>query len=343
MKRILLTGARGQLGSELTLYLREHYGAENVVETDVRAPETLRVYETLRVSRSSAAPSEVLGTAPVAEGVGPAYKLDCRDGRGLAEIVDRHRVDTIYHLAALLSATGEADPQAAWEINIGGLLAVLEVAREKRCAVFTPSSIAAFGPNTPRDFTPQDTIQRPTSIYGISKVTGELLCDYYHHRYGVDTRGVRYPGIISHMTPPGGGTTDYAVEIFHAAVREGRYTCPLAGDTYLDMIYMPDALRAAVDLMEADPARLRHRNAFNIGAMSFCPEDLAAYIRRYVPHFEIRYQVDPVRQALANSWPNSLEDYAARVEWGWNPRYDLDAMTLDMLGVLSARKERERP
>ena len=267
MKRILLTGARGQLGSELTLLLRERFGEANVIETDLRAPGG--------------------GES------GPCYRLDCRDGKALAEIVARHRVDTVFHLAALLSATGEADPQKAWQVNIGGLLAVLEVAREARCAVFTPSSIAAFGPNTPRDFTPQDTIQRPTSIYGITKVTGELLCDYYHHKYGVDTRGVRYPGIISHLTPPGGGTTDYAVEIFHAAVREGRYTCPLAGDTYLDMIYMPDALRAAVDLMEADPARLRHRNAFNVGSMSFCPEDLAAYIRRHIPHLRDPLQDRP--------------------------------------------------
>ena len=315
MKRILVTGALGQLGSELTPYLRERYGGDNVVATDLRDA----------------------GGAGAREG-GPFYRLDCRSGGELAAIIRRHRADTIYHLAALLSATGEANPQAAWDVNVGGLYAVLEVARETACAVFTPSSIAAFGPNTPKDFTPQDTIQRPTSIYGVSKVTGELLCDYYHHKYGVDTRGVRYPGIISHVTPPGGGTTDYAVEIYHAAIRERRYTCFLAGDTYLDMIYMPDALEAAVTLMEANPARLRHRNAFNLSAMSFCPEDVAAYIRRYIPEFEIAYQVDPVRQALANSWPNNLEDYAARVEWGWDPRYDLDAMTRDMLGQLQ-RKE----
>jgi len=315
VKRILVTGALGQLGSELGPFLRERYGGDNVVATDLRDE----------------------GGAKARRG-GPFYRLDCRSGREVAAIIRRHRVDTIYHLAALLSATGEANPQAAWDVNVGGLYAVLEVARETGCAVFTPSSIAAFGPNTPKDFTPQDTIQRPTSIYGVSKVTGELLCDYYHHKYGVDTRGVRYPGIISHVTPPGGGTTDYAVEIYHAAIRERRYTCFLAGDTYLDMIYMPDALEAAVTLMEANPVRLRHRNAFNLSAMSFCPEDVAAYIRRYIPEFEIAYQVDPVRQALANSWPNNLEDYAARVEWGWDPRYDLDAMTRDMLGQLQ-RKE----
>ena len=315
MKRILLTGALGQLGSELSLSLRKRYGAANVVATDLRSQGSRRVLEG-----------------------GPFYSLDCRSAPELAGIIRRHRIDTIYHLAALLSAAGEADPQAAWNVNVGGLYAVLEVARETRCAVFTPSSIAAFGPNTPKDYTPQDTTQRPTSIYGVTKVTGELLCDYYHHKYGVDTRGVRYPGIVSHVTAPGGGTTDYAVEIYHAAIRHRRYICFLAGDTYLDMIYMPDALEAAVELMEADPARLRHRNAFNISAMSFCPEDVAAYIRRYIPEFEITYQVDPVRQALANSWPNNLEDYAARVEWGWNPQYDLDAMTRDMLGELKRRE-----
>jgi nucleoside-diphosphate-sugar epimerase len=317
LKHVLVTGALGQLGSELTAFLRRRYGSENVVATDVRGGGV---------------------GVPGGEG-GIFYCLDCRDTRRMSEIVGKHRIDTIYHLAAILSATGEQNPQKAWDINVGGLTSVLEAAREQGCSVFTPSSIAAFGPNTPKDFTPQDTIQRPTSIYGVSKVTGELLCDYYHHKYGVDTRGVRYPGIISHVTMPGGGTTDYAVEIYYAAIREKRYVCFLEGDTYLDMIYMPDALKAAVDLMEADPARLRHRNAFNITAMSFCPEDMAAYIRRYIPDFEITYQIDPVRQALANSWPNSLEDYAARVEWGWSPDFDLDAMTRDMLEVLGRKEE----
>jgi nucleoside-diphosphate-sugar epimerase len=270
---------------------------------------------------------------------GPFHRFDCRDARPLAEVVRKHRIDTIFHLAALLSAVAEGNPQLAWDINVGGLYSVLEVARENGCAVFTPSSIAAFGPNTPRDFTPQDTIQRPTSIYGITKVTGELLCDYYNHRYGVDTRGVRFPGIISNVTPPGGGTTDYAVEIYYAAIRHKRYTCFLSGDTYLDMIYMPDAIKAAVDLMEANPERLRHRNAFNVTAMSFCPEDQSAYIRRYIPEFEIFYDIDPIRQALANSWPNSLEDYAARVEWDWRPEYDLDGMTRDMLRVLKEKED----
>jgi nucleoside-diphosphate-sugar epimerase len=320
VKQILITGALGQLGSELTEHLRLRCGSSHIVATDIREPEA----------------ADVVGET------GPFHKLDCRDSETLADLVRRYRIDTIYHLAALLSATGEADPQAAWNINVGGLYSVLEVSREQGCSVFTPSSIAAFGPNTPKDFTPQDTMQRPTSIYGVTKVTGELLCDYYYHKYGVDARGVRYPGIISHVTPPGGGTTDYAVEIFYEAIEHQRYTCFLSPDTYLDMIYMPDALKAAVDLMEADPGRMRHRNAFNITAMSFCPEDLAAYIRRHIPEFEISYQIDPVRQALANSWPNCLEDYAARVEWNWSPVYDLEAMTEDMLRVLrQSKKEKE--
>lgn len=311
---ILVTGSLGQVGSELALELRRSYGNDNVIASDVRTdPDNPLVQQ------------------------GPFYQLDCRNGAGVAEIVRKHSVQRIYHLAALLSAVAEARPQDAWDINIDGLHAVLEVAREQGCSVFTPSSIAAFGPTAPKDFTPQNTIQQPTSMYGVTKVAGELLCNYYNKKYGVDTRGVRYPGIISNVTMPGGGTTDYAVEIYYEAVRKKSYTCFLKADTYLDMVYMPDAVKAAIDIMEADPSRLRHRNAFNITAMSFSPEDQAAYIRKYIPEFEISYNVDPVRQALANSWPNSLEDYAARVEWGWDPQYDLDSMTADMLTVLSER------
>lgn len=309
---ILVTGALGQLGSELSRTLAGLY--PKVVISDLREPMT--------------------------ESDLPFYRLDCRDGKRLSEIVRKEGITRIYHLAALLSAVAERKPQEAWDINIGGLLAVLEVAKEEGCSVFTPSSIGAFGPATPRDGTPQNTIQRPTTMYGVTKVSGELLCDYYFHRWGVDTRGVRYPGIISNVTPPGGGTTDYAVEIYYAAVTRGSYTCFLKGDTYLDMIYMPDALKAAVDVMEADPKRLKSRNAFNVTAMSFSPEDQAAYIRKHLPHFDLLYDIDPVRQAIANSWPNSLEDYAARVEWGWAPEYDLDATTRDMLAVLQARHER---
>ena len=311
---ILITGALGQLGSELAVALRRRYGTDNVILSDIRDNINRQLVEE-----------------------GPFEVLDARDGRTLAEVVRKHGVDRIYHLAALLSATAEADPGRAWDININGLYTVLEVARSEDCSVFTPSSIGAFGPNTPKDYTPQDTMQRPTSMYGVTKVTGELLCDYYHRKYGVDTRGVRFPGIISNVTPPGGGTTDYAVEIYYEAVRKHRYECFLKGDTYLDMMYMPDAVKAAIDVMEADSAKLRHRNAFNVTAMSFSPEDQAAYIRKYIPDFEISYNVDPVRQALANSWPNSLEDYAARVEWGWQPEYDLDAMTRDMLETIQRR------
>ncbi|MFW5711583.1 MAG: L-threonine 3-dehydrogenase [bacterium] len=315
MKRILLTGALGQIGSELTMELRTRYGRDKVIATDIRQDVNREVIDS-----------------------GPFALLDCRDGEALAELVSKHKIDTIYHLAALLSATAEQKPQMGWDININGLYAVLEVARQHNCSVFTPSSIGSFGPTTIKSFTPQDSPQRPSSMYGVTKVAGELLCDYYHHKFEVDTRGVRYPGLISNKTPPGGGTTDYAVDIYYAAVEKGHYTCFLKGDTYLDMMYMPDALKAAIDIMEANPEKLRHRNAFNVTAMSFCPEDQAAYIRKYVPDFEISYNVDPVRQAIANSWPDSMEDYAARVEWGWSPEYDLDMMTRDMLETLKSRK-----
>ena len=316
--KILLTGALGQIGSELAVKLRSIYKNDEVVVTDVRDDVNMDVIE-----------------------AGPFYKVDCRDGESIHQIIKKHKIKRIYHLAALLSATAEKNPQLAWDINVNTLLTILEIARAEECSVFTPSSIGAFGPGSPKDYTPQDTIQRPTSIYGVTKVTGELLCDYYYHKYGVDTRGVRFPGIISNVTPPGGGTTDYAVHIYYEAVRKRRYTCFLRGDTNLDMIYMPDALKAAVEIMEANPDKLRHRNAFNITAMSFCPEEQAAYIRKYIPEFEIDYDIDPVRQALANSWPNSLEDYAARVEWGWKPDYDLGSMTSDMLSVLTKKIDRE--
>ena len=309
-ERILITGGLGQFGSELAVTLRGQHGTDAVIVTDIRDDP---------------------------DAAGPFVRLDARDGEALRQIVRSHRITRVYHLAALLSAVSEARPMDAWDINMGGLVAVLEAAREFGLSVFTPSSIGAFGPQTPKEFTPQDTIQRPTSMYGVTKVAGELLCDYYYFKYGVDTRGVRFPGIISNVTPPGGGTTDYAVDIYYAAVQHRRYTCFLQGDTHLDMIYMPDAIKAAIDVMDADPAKLRHRNAFNVTAMSFSPEEQAAYIRKYLPDFEIAYDVDPVRQAIANSWPNSLEDYAARVEWGWEPEYDLDRMTADMLRTLTDR------
>ena len=310
MRRILVTGALGQIGSELVPALRSRYGADQVVASDIRVPPT--------------------GSDPD----GPFAVLDVTNFRQLQDLVRRHEVGTVYHLAALLSATAEERPHVAWEINMGGLYKVLEVARENHCALFHPSSIAAFGPGTPRRETPQDTLQRPNTIYGVTKVAGELLADYYAHRFGLDVRGVRFPGLISHVAPPGGGTTDYAVAIFYDALRHGRYRCFLGPETRLDMMYMPDAIRAALELMEADPARLVHRNAFNIAAANFTPEEVAAEIRKHVPGFEIEYQVDPVRQAIADSWPQSLDDSAARAEWGWKAEYDLAAMTADMIEKL---------
>jgi len=308
---ILVTGALGQIGSELVNALRARYGEDAVIASDIRMPPR--------------------GTD------GPFEFVDCTNLRSLQEVIRRNNVGTIYHLAALLSAVAESKPQVAWDVNMGGLYRVLEVARENHCAVFFPSSIGAFGPGTPPDHTPQDTVQRPTSMYGVTKVAGELLCDYYFHRFNVDARGVRFPGLISHGAPPGGGTTDYAVEIFYEAIRHRHYTCFLGPDTRLDMMYMPDAMKASIEVMEVDPSRLVHRNAFNIAAMNFTPEELAAEIRKHIPDFVLDYRVDPVRQAIADSWPDSLDDSAARAEWGWNPSYDLAAMTRDMLENLSRK------
>ncbi|RKX66156.1 L-threonine 3-dehydrogenase, partial [candidate division TA06 bacterium] len=268
---------------------------------------------------------------------GPFELLDCTDSNSIANIVKKYKIDTIYHLAAILSANAEKNPQLAWNININGLYNILEVARELKCSVFTPSSIGAFGPSTPKDGTPQDTIQRPTTMYGVTKVSGELLCDYYYKRFGVDTRGVRYPGLISYVAPPGGGTTDYAVEIFYEALKHKRYTCYLKEGTYLDMMYMPDGIKAAIDVMEANPDKLIHRNAFNVTAMNFAPEHIAAAIRKIMPDFIMDYAVDPVRQNIADSWPNYMDDSAAREEWGWQPDYDLDSMTKDMIEKLSQK------
>ncbi len=313
MRKILITGALGQIGSELVIALRKRYGADQVVASDIRMP------------------------ARPTDHNGPFEYVDITVRRMIDEVVHKHDVGTIYHLASLLSATAEEKPHVAWDVNMGGLYRVLEVARENRCAVFFPSSIGAFGPTTPKDHTPQDTIQRPNTMYGVTKVAGELLCDYYHRRFGVDTRGLRYPGLISYVAPAGGGTTDYAVEIFYQAIRNKRYTCFLAPDTCLDMMYMPDAVKAAIDLMNADPDRLEHRNAFNITAANFSPEQLAAEIRAHIPEFRIEYDVDPIRQAIADSWPHSLDDSAARKEWGWAPEYDLEEMTRDMLDNLAKK------
>jgi nucleoside-diphosphate-sugar epimerase len=313
MKRILVTGALGQLGSELVVTLRERYGVDQVVASDLRMPFDHSGPEGLFV------------------------RVDCTDYPMVKQAVEKFQADTIFHLAALLSAVAEAKPHAAWDVNMGGLYNVLEVARENRCAVFFPSSIGAFGPTTPMHDTPQDTLQRPTTMYGVTKVAGELLCDYYYKRFGVDTRGVRFPGIISTVTKPGGGTTDYAVEIFYEAIRHQRYTSYLKQGTYLDMMYMPDAIKAAITLMEADPSRLIHRNSFNVTAMSFEPEMLAAEIRKHIPGFVLDYQIDPMLQAIADSWPNKLDDSCAHQEWGWKPDYDLASMAEDMFKVLSER------
>ncbi|HRQ06147.1 MAG TPA: NAD-dependent epimerase/dehydratase family protein, partial [Nitrosomonas halophila] len=309
-----VTGATGQIGSELTMALRGRFGGENVVASGYnRQP-----------------PSDLLRS-------GPYYGFDVRDRLALQQIVGDYRIDTIFHLASLLSAVAEAKPQQAWDININGLLHVLETARQFGCAVFFPSSIGAFGPDTPAIDTPQDTIQRPATLYGITKVTGELLCDYYHRRFGVDARGLRYPGLISHVTLPGGGTTDYAVDIFYEAVRHRHYDCFLRADTRLDMMYMPDAIDAAIQLMAADGRQLHHRNAFNITAMNFTPEQLAAEIQTHLPGFTIDYRIDPVRQAIADSWPRQVDDSAARAEWGWQPRYQLSQMVEDMLAKIAVK------
>lgn len=314
MKKILLTGALGQIGSELTQYLRKIYGNDNVIATDIRKIEGNKVVE-----------------------AGPFEILDVQDAAHMAEIAKKYNVDTIIHLAALLSAVAEAKPKFAWNLNMGGLLNALEVARELNCKFFTPSSIGSFGPSSPKDNTPQDTIQRPQTMYGVTKVSGELLCDYYFKKYGLDTRGVRFPGLISYITPPGGGTTDYAVDIYYEAVKSKKYTSFIAKGTYMDMMYMPDALNAVVTLMEADPSKLIHRNAFNITAMSFEPSQIAAAIKKYIPEFKMDYKVDPMRQAIADSWPNSIDASAAKGEWGFTVKYDLDMMTKDMLEKLSGK------
>jgi len=311
MKNILVIGSVGQIGSELTMELRRRYGNDHVVAGYRRTQ-----------------PSQELAES------GPLEIVDATDVDRIVAIVKKYKIDAIYNLAALLSAVAEKNPQAAWNVGVNGAYNVLEVAREYNCAVFFPSSIGAFGSSTPLDNTPQDTIQRPGTMYGVTKVAAELLSDYYFKRFGVDTRGVRYPGIISNLTLPGGGTTDYAVEIYYEAVKTGKFVCPLPAGTFLDMMYMPDALDAAIDLMEADPSKLKHRNCFNITAMSFDPEILCNNIKKYVPELVMTYDVDLVKKGIAESWPNKMDDTCAREEWGWNPKWDLDAMTQDMLKVI---------
>jgi nucleoside-diphosphate-sugar epimerase len=314
MKRILVTGSVGQIGSELTLALRQRFGAENVVATGRKTP-----------------PSDALKNS------GPFYFIDVAQRETLEEVVRKHDIDTIVHMAAILSAVGEQNPMRCWDVNINGTLVVLECAREHEMArVIIPSSIAAFGPETPRDRTPNDTILKPRTMYGVTKVAGELLGDYYFRKYGLDVRGLRYPGIISYETLPGGGTTDFAVAIYFEAVKNKRYTCFVREDTRLPMMYMPDCIKATIDLAEADLGKLKHHSDFNVGAMSFSAGELAASIKKHIPEFTCSYEPD-FRQAIADSWPMSLDDSAAREEWGWKPAYDLEAMTRDMLDVLGRR------
>ncbi len=314
-KRILVTGASGQIGTELCAALRRAHGTDAVVASDLRPP-----------ARVDAAAAGLFTT------------LDVTNREALDTVVRRYEVGCVYHMAALLSAVGEQQPQRCWTVNIDGLVNVLEVAREHSLRLFCPSSIAAFGPETPRDMTPQETVLRPTSMYGVTKVAGELLCEYYVRRFGVDVRGLRYPGLISSETLPGGGTTDYAVAIYYAAVRERRYTCFLREDTVLPMMYMPDAIRATLQLMAAPRERLEHHADFNLAAMSFSAGELAASIRAQMPDFVCEYAPD-FRQAIADSWPRSVDDSAARREWGWQHEFTLDCMTRDMLGKLQARHD----
>ena len=314
MKKILITGCFGQIGSELTMRLRKEYGTENVIPTDIRRLEGSPILES-----------------------GHFEILDVMDKEKMLEIAKKYEVDTFIHLAALLSAVAEAKPTLAWDLNMGGLVNALEVARELGLKFFTPSSIGAFGPDTPKDNTPQDTIQRPTTMYGVTKVAGELLCDYYFEKFGVDTRGVRFPGLISYDTVPGGGTTDYAVDIYYEALKNKKYTSFIGEGTYMDMMYMPDAIDAIIKLMKADPSRLKHRNAFNITAMSFEPTQIAASIRKFIPEFTLDFDIDPIRQGIANSWPNSIDCSAAKEEWDFDPKFDLDLMTKDMLEKLAVK------
>lgn len=315
-RRIMVTGAAGQIGSELTPALRARYGGENV----------------LAVAHITEPTEDVLAT-------GPIEYADVTDKDSIDALIKHYRIDTIHHLAAILSARGEQNPHSAWEVNINGLKNILDLAREHEIAqIIIPSSIAVFGPQTPQADTPQETILRPNTIYGVTKVAGELLCDYYHDKYEVDVRGMRFPGLISYKTPPGGGTTDYAVAIFYDAVKYNRYTCFVEERTVLPMMYMPDAIRCFIDLQEADGSRLKYRNAYNVTGFSFNVADLADAIRRHIPDFRIDYQPD-FRQKIADSWPNTIDDSAARQDWGWKPKYTLQGMTEEMIEQLRRRHE----
>jgi nucleoside-diphosphate-sugar epimerase len=318
MEKILVTGATGQIGSELVPELRKIHGNNNVV-----------------VGVHSRPPPGDLTS-------GPTEKVDVANRQSVEEAVSKYDIDTIYHMAAILSAAGEKDPWLAWKVNMDGTYNVLETAREHKIVrVFCPSSIAAFGPETPRDNTPQDTVLRPRTMYGITKVAGELLCNYYFNKFGLDVRGVRYPGIISNKTLPTGGTTDYAVEIFYEAIKNGKYQCFLREDSTLPMMYMPDCIKATIDLMNADLRKLKHHTDFNLAAMSFSPKEISDEIKRLLPKFIMTYKPDQ-RQAIADSWPKSIDDSAAREEWGWRPSYDLKTMVKDMLTVLGEKHKQKK-
>lgn len=314
MKRILVTGALGQIGTELVRELCQRYGKENVFSSDIRDDlyDKLRPYSTFAIA-------------------------DCMSALEIERLIVKYKPDTVYHLAAILSANAEERPLRAWAVNMDSLVNVLESSRVHGCAVFVPSSIGAFGPSTPKENTPQITIQRPTTIYGVTKVAAELLCDYYHYRFGLDTRGVRFPGLISNDTLPGGGTTDYAVQIYYDAVKYGKYSSFLSADTRLDMMYMPDAINAMIELMEADPSKMKNRNSYNISAMSITPEDIATSIRKIIPNFELVYHKDEMRQAIADSWPDNIDSSVAKEEWNFHSEYDLDKMTEDMIRAIKQK------
>jgi nucleoside-diphosphate-sugar epimerase len=312
-ERILVTGATGQIGSELVPELRRIYGKENIMVGVHSRPPTGELKE------------------------GPYTRADVTVKGNIEQVVDEYNIDTIYHMAAVLSAVGEDNPWLAWDVNMNGTYNVLEVAREKNMVrVFCPSSIAVFGPETPRINTPQETVLKPRTMYGVTKVAGELLTNYYFERFGLDVRGCRYPGIISNQTLPGGGTTDYAVEIFYEAIKNKKYECFLKPDATLPMMYMPDCIKATIDLMDAPLDNLKHHTDFNVSALSFAPEELAEEIKKHIPEFEITYNPDH-RQKIAESWPKSIDDSAAREEWNWDPEYDLSMMVEDMLKVLRER------
>ncbi len=317
MKKILITGSLGQIGSELTLKLRKEYGINNIISTDIRE----------------------INNEITKDGI--FETLDVLDVDKIFEISKKYNVDTIIHLAALLSANGEKNPKNTWDINMGSVLNCLEVSRELNLKLFVPSSIAVFGNNTPKDNTPQNTIMRPNTMYGVTKVSGEMLCDYYFQKFGVDTRGLRFPGLISYMTLPGGGTTDYAVDIYYKAIEDKKYNCYIDENTYMDMMYMPDALNAIVNLMESPKDKLINRNAYNISSMSFSPKEIYLEIKKHIKDFEIFYDVDPIRQNIANSWPNSIDSSCAEKEWGFKFDYNLETMTLDMINRISKKLNKE--